>query len=184
MSIKAASIMTRRVVTVLPDDTVSVVAGLLANHGISAAVVCEENGKLLGIISEGDLLSPFAEENALHRSWWLSMVSAGAELAPTFAAYMRSGQRRVRDLMTTPVVTAAETTTLGDLADILLRYKMKRVPIVRDGKLVGVVSRADVISAFARLLEPSSTSDRHIPIGSTNLPLGRLHAIDARGAER
>lgn len=184
MTIDAAAIMTRRVVTVLPDDTVSTAAALLASHGISAAPVCDKDGRLLGMISEGDLLRPFGEKNRLHRSWWLSLVSAGSDMARALVAYMGSDQHRVRGLMTTPVVTAAETTSLGELADILLQYRIKRIPIVRDGKLVGVVSRADVISGFARALESSGPFDSQIPLGSTNLPVGRLRTGETMRAER
>lgn len=177
MSMNAASIMTHRVVTVEPDDTVAAVAGRLARHGISAAPVCDKDGKLLGMISEGDLLRPFAQDNKLLRSWWLSMLADGAELAPAFLNYMRSDRRRARDLMIGPVITANEAAGLSELAALFLRHRIKRVPIVRDGKLVGVVSRADLISALARAPEVlSSPSEAEVPIGSTRLPWRTLRA--------
>lgn len=129
MSMNAASIMTHRVVTVEPDDTVAAVAGRLARHGISAAPVCDKDGKLLGMISEGDLLRPFAQDNKLLRSWWLSMLADGAELAPAFLNYMRSDRRRARDLMIGPVITANEAAGLSELAALFLRHRIKRVPI-------------------------------------------------------
>ncbi len=177
MPITAASIMSQRVVTDRPDDTVAKAAATLAQHGISAAPVCDDDGKLLGMISEGDLLRPFGKENALRRSWWLSMLAQGIDLAPEFAAYLRSDQRRVRDLMTAPVVTAGEAASVGELADLLLRHRIKRVPIVHDGSLVGVVSRADLIGALARASEAFSSDREQTPIGSTNLPGRRLRSI-------
>ncbi len=168
MPITSASVMTHLVVSVRPDDTVAEAAALLARHGISAAPVCDKDGKLLGMVSEGDLLRPFGQENALHRSWWLGMLAQGAELAPAFAEYLRSDRRRVRDLMTGPVVTATEATPLGELADLLLRHKIKRVPIVRDGKLVGVVSRADLICALARAPETVGRDRQQSQAGSTS----------------
>ncbi len=173
MPITAASIMTHQVVTVRPDDTVAEVAAVLARHGTGEAPVCDNDGKLLGMISEGDLLRPFGTEHALHRSWWLSMLAEGIDLAPVFAAYLRSDQRRVRDLMTAPVVTAGEGASIGELADLLLHHRIKRVPIVHDGSLVGLVSRADLVCVLAQAPEALSSDQQQVPIGSTN-PLERI----------
>jgi CBS domain-containing protein len=150
MTIDAASIMTRAVVTAGPDDTVTQVAGLLAEHEISAVPVCDKDGKLLGMLSEGDLMRPFGQENELRRSWWLGMLAEGTDLAPEFLDYLRLDRRRAKDLMNTDVVSATEQASAGEIADLLSKHKIKRVPIVRDGKLVGIVSRADLIRAMAR----------------------------------
>lgn len=150
MTVYAESIMTRTVVTAGPDDTVSAVAALFSTHGISAVPVCDKEGKLLGIISEGDLMRPFGEANKLHRDWWLGLLADGEELAPEFVDYIRQDRRRAADLMTKEVVTATEDTPVDRIADLLQSHRVKRVPIVKDGKVVGVVSRADVIRAMAR----------------------------------
>src|ERR1700751_5319563 len=94
MTIEAASIMTRKVVTVGPDDSVARVAAVLAEHEISAAPVCDKEGKLLGMLSEGDLMRPFGQENALRRAWWLGMLAEGTDLAPEFLDYLRVDRRR------------------------------------------------------------------------------------------
>jgi CBS domain-containing protein len=159
MTVYAESIMTRTVVTAGPDDTVSAVAALFSKHGISAVPVCDKDGKLLGIISEGDLMRPFGEANKLRRDWWLGLLADGEELAPEFVDYMRQDRRRAADLMTKEVVTASEDTPVGRIADLLQSHRIKRVPIVRDGKVVGVVSRADVIRALAR--SPAEMSRSH-----------------------
>src|SRR6185437_1788911 len=99
MTIDAASIMTRTVVSARPDDTVAQVAALLTEHEISAVPVCDKDGKLIGMLSEGDLMRPFGEENALRRSWWLGMLAEGTDLAPEFLDYVRLDRRRARDLM-------------------------------------------------------------------------------------
>jgi len=150
MTIDAASIMTRTVVSARPDDTVAQVAALLTEHEISAVPVCDKDGKLIGMLSEGDLMRPFGEENALRRSWWLGMLAEGTDLAPEFLDYVRLDRRRARDLMQKDVVTATERSSAAEIADLLSKHKVKRVPIVRDGKLVGIVSRADLIRAMAR----------------------------------
>ncbi len=159
MTVYAESIMTRTVVTAGPDDTVSAVAALFSKHGISAVPVCDKDGKLLGIISEGDLMRPFGEANKLHRDWWLGLLADGEELAPEFVDYMRQDRRRAADLMTKEIVTATEDTPVDRIADLLQSHGVKRVPIVRDGKVVGVVSRADVIRAMARA--PAEMSRSH-----------------------
>jgi CBS domain-containing protein len=104
----------------------------------------------VGMISEGDLMRPFGAENALRRSWWLNVLAEGTELAPAFLDYVRADHRSAKDLMTAPVITAPYDATAPELADLLARHHIKRVPIIRDGKLVGIVSRADLVRAVAR----------------------------------
>ncbi len=150
MSIDAASIMTTHVVTALPDDTVAKVARLLAANQISAVPVCDADGTLLGMLSEGDLMRPFATETVTRRAWWLRMLAEGTELAPEFLNYVREDQRRAKDLMTTPVVSVTERASAQEIADLMMRHRIKRVPVLRDGKVVGIVARADLVRAIAR----------------------------------
>ncbi len=146
----AASIMTRKVVTVHANDTVARVARILAETAISAVPVCDESGALLGMVSEGDLMRPFANSNVRRRAWWLTLLADGTDLAPEFLDYVRVDRHQVGDLMTKPVITANETTSVTELAELMVQHRIKRLPIVRDGKLVGIVSRADVIRAIAQ----------------------------------
>lgn len=150
MSVDAASIMTRDVVTCGPDATVAEVAALLAEHEISGVPVCDKDGRLLGMLSEGDLMRPFGAANEMRRAWWLGMLAEGTELAPEFLDYVRVDKRRAHDLMTREVITATERTSAGEIADLINKHRIKRVPILRDGKLVGIVSRADLVRALAR----------------------------------
>ena len=149
MSLDAASIMTRDVITVSPDDTVAEVAKVMTEHGISAMPVCDKEGRLVGMISEGDLMRPFGEKHALRRAWWLDLLAEGTELAPEFLDCLRADHHKARDLMTKEVVTATETTSAAEIADLLSEHRVKRVPIVRDGAIVGIVSRANLIRALA-----------------------------------
>ncbi|HEY1930537.1 MAG TPA: CBS domain-containing protein [Acetobacteraceae bacterium] len=146
----AASIMTRNVITARADDTVAHVARLLSDNNISAVPVCDASGNLLGMVSEGDLMRPFIAENVRRRAWWLALLADGTDLAPEFLEYVRLDQHSVADLMTTHIVSAREATAVTELADMLVHHRIKRVPVLRDGKLVGIVSRADVIRAIAR----------------------------------
>jgi CBS domain-containing protein len=152
MPMNAASIMTRQIATVRPDSTVAEIARLMLDRDIRAVPVCAADGTLLGMISESDLMRPFREEHDLRRPWWLAVLSAGDQLGQALADYIRNDRRHAADLMTTPVITAAETADLGEIVLQLLRYRIKRMPIVRDGRLVGIVSREDLIRALA--LEP------------------------------
>jgi len=146
----AASIMTRDVVTARPTDTVAQVAHLLSEHAISAVPVCDDSGTLLGMVSEGDLMRPFVDSNVRRRSWWLTLLADGADLAPEFLDYVRLDRHEVGDLMTKPVITTSEGAHVTELAELMVRHRIKRLPIVRNGKLAGIVSRADVIRAIAQ----------------------------------
>ena len=146
----AATVMNRDVIVAKPGDSVAIVAQRLSEHQISAMPVCDSSGKVVGIISEGDLMRPFASAKALRGSWWLEMLGEGMQLAPEFVDYIRLDSRCARDLMTADVVTVTETTPVPRIAELLLEHNIKRVPVVRDGKLVGIVSRADIVRALVR----------------------------------
>lgn len=149
MSVDAASVMTHQVVTAEPDDTAADIAKQLAEHNISAMPVCDENGTLVGMISEGDLLRPFGREHHLRDPWRLGLVTDD-RLTRDLCEYVRSDRRRARDLMTLPVVSVTEDTSVCEIARLFVQHRIKRVPVVRRGVVVGIVSRADVIGALAR----------------------------------
>jgi CBS domain-containing protein len=153
MALKASDIMTRQVVTVGPEDIVKDIAAVLSGHDISAVPVCDEAGRMIGIVSEGDLMKPFGSANMLKRAWWLDLLAEGDDLAPDFLDYIKMDHRRARDLMTSPVVTASEDTLVSELADLMTDHRIKRLPIVRAGKLVGVVSRSDIVRT---LVDPAT----------------------------
>jgi CBS domain-containing protein len=142
--------MTTNVVTAKPDDTVAKVARLLSDHDISAVPICDAAGAVVGMVSEGDLIGPVGTTSSTKRSWWLNLLAEGTDLAPSFLDSIKVENRRVSDLMVTPVITAAPSMTVPELADLLMKYHIKRLPVVSDGKLVGIVSRANLIHAFAR----------------------------------
>lgn len=145
----AASIMTRNVVTARPSDTVSHVARLLSEHKISAVPVCDADGSLRGMVSEGDLMRPFSATNVERRARWLALLAEGTDLAPEFVDHVRMDRHSIGELMTSTVISAEEGTSVSHLAELMGQNHIKRLPILRDGKLVGIVSRADVIRAIA-----------------------------------
>ena len=144
-----STIMTREIISVRPGDTARAVAGTLALHRISAAPVLDDKGQLVGIVSEGDLMHAFGARHDLRRAWWLNMLAEGEQLAPEFLDYIRLDHRKASDFMTQPVVTATEAASLPEIADLLTEHHIKRVPLLRDGRMVGIVSRADIVRAIA-----------------------------------
>ena len=143
---KARDIMVSPVITVKPSSLVKDVARIFLERQISAAPVVDDDGRLVGIVSEGDLLHRHEAGTERRRSWWLRLLTDDAVLA---ADYVKAHARKVRDVMKHNVITATPQAELRDVAMLLEKHAIKRVPIVQDGKLVGIVSRANLIQAVA-----------------------------------
>jgi CBS-domain-containing membrane protein len=161
---KASDVMSVDVITVSPGVSVREVAGLLLKHRISALPVVDEQCALVGIISEGDLVRRAELDTDQRRSWWLDILANKTNEALA-AEYVKSHSRRVEDIMTRDVVTASPATPLRDIATALEKHRIKRVPIVANGKLVGIVSRSNLVQALASRSykdEPVSTQDADI----------------------
>lgn len=152
---QAIDVMTRDVITVDENAAIPEVANLLATRGISAVPVVDRAQRLVGVVSEGDLLHRVETGTARRRSWWLEMVSATDELARD---YVKSHGQRARDVMTRDVVSVVETTPLADIALLLETKGIKRVPVLRDGCIVGIVSRANLVQALAMTASQPSVS--------------------------
>lgn len=150
-AMKASDIMVTNVVTVGANSTVGDVAKLLFDKRISAVPVVGEKGELLGIISEGDLLRRAEVGTEKRRSWWLQALTSSDRLADEF---VRSHARKVTDVMTRQVITAGPDTPISEIATLLEKNGIKRVPIVMAGKVVGIVSRANLIQALASAAKP------------------------------
>ncbi len=149
---KASDIMATNVVTVGAEATIRDVAKLLFDKHISAVPVVGEKGELLGIVSEGDLLRRAEIGTERRRSWWLEALVSSNTLANEF---VRSHARKVADVMTRQVITAAPGTPISEIATLLEKNGIKRVPIVMAGKVVGIVSRANLIQALASTAKPN-----------------------------
>ncbi|MBX9701540.1 MAG: CBS domain-containing protein [Acetobacteraceae bacterium] len=154
---QAQDIMTTGLLTLTPDLTVGQAARMLASRGVSGAPVVDEEGKLLGMLTEGDLIRRLAAERDKPRSWFLGLFGSAPAQADHYA---RSHGRRVRDVMTTGIDSVAETTPVAEIAALLERRGIRRVPVLRDDKLVGIVSRADLLKAS--LAEPPA-ADAAVP---------------------
>lgn len=160
---RAMDVMTSNVITVDENASVQAVAKALVEHGISAVPVVGEDNRLIGMVSEGDLLHRPETGTEQWRAWWLEMMATRRQLA---TEYIKSHSDKVTDVMTRDVISVTEETAVSDIAILLETCRIKRVPVLRDGKLVGIVSRANLIRALAMTtIEPPSdieTDDRAI----------------------
>ena len=150
MAVKAKDIMTRDVVVASPHDDLRTIASLFVKHAISAVPICGPAGDLLGIVTERDLLRPFQETVQQKRDWWVEKLAEGDKLSGDFLDLTRAEHREAALLMTSPVVTATEDMELPALAELLSNKGVKRLPVLADGRVVGIVSRADLVRAIAR----------------------------------
>jgi CBS-domain-containing membrane protein len=158
---KARDVMVSPVITVKPSSSVKEVATTLLERRISAVPVVDDHGKLVGIISEGDLMHRSEAGTERQRPWWLLGWTGDETLA---AEYVKAHARKVADVMTRNVITATPETPLHEIAALLERNSIKRVPIVKDGQLVGIVSRANLIQAVA-----STRKELEIPLSDTSI---------------
>jgi CBS domain-containing protein len=146
----AIDIMTSPVITVTPDVSIAEIAQLMSHKHISAVPVCGLDGTLAGIVSEGDILRPLRESVKTRRDWWLGLLADGEELPREFLDYLRQDTRKAADMMVRHVITADKLATLPDLAELMMAHGVKRIPILHNHRVVGIVSRADIVAALAR----------------------------------
>lgn len=147
----AADVMVKSVICVRCDASVESIAETLLTNRISAVPVLDEAGGMIGIVSEGDLIRRVESSTERHRSWWLELLTEREVLA---REYLKSHGRKAIDVMTRPVITVKPETPLTELASLLEKYKIKRVPVMLEGEIVGIVSRANLIQSLAHRVVP------------------------------
>jgi CBS domain-containing protein len=145
---KTADIMTRNVVSVRPETTILQAAQLMLQHRISGLPVVDCDGHIVGIVTEGDFLRRVETGTQRKRTRWVEFLVGPGRLAED---YVRSSSRRVEDVMTRSVHTISEDTPLSDAVELMERHRIKRLPVLRDHKIVGIVSRANLLHALASL---------------------------------
>ncbi|CEP37264.1 MULTISPECIES: CBS domain-containing protein [unclassified Halomonas] len=158
---QAIDIMTPKVVSVGPDTEVREIAQLLLSHRISAVPVVDEAHQVIGIVSEGDLMRRVKGDGDHRDSWWLSLFTGGKDAGD----YVKSHGRKAHEVMTPNPMTVEENTPLHTIARMLEKHHIKRVPVLREGKLVGIVSRANLLQGIANAAvapTQSPTNDRQI----------------------
>jgi len=159
---RAIDVMVHDVLTVRPDTDVAEAIKLLAKHDVSALPVLDKDGNLVGILSEADLIRRVEIGTEKHRPRWLEAVTGASTLAEEFA---KSHGKKVGEVMTTGAISVSEDTPLSEIAAVLERNGIKRVPVVKNGKLVGVVSRSNLIQALASVIgriDQHNETDRQI----------------------
>jgi CBS domain-containing protein len=157
-----ADVMTARVITVSSETDVQEIARLLLEHNISAVPVVDDSGKVLGIVSEGDLMRRVDSDEGQRKSWWLRIFAGGSSASD----YIKTHARKAHEIMTRDPITITEDEPLHRVARLLEKHHIKRVPVVRDGKLVGIVSRANLLRGFSATAPdvetPITSDDRQI----------------------
>lgn len=136
--------MTRDVITVTPDTSLKDVARLLVANRISGVPVCGPNGEVLGVVSEADILRKeegISPDLARPLAWLVRRLDGELD---------KIGARTAGEAMTAPAITVRPTQHTSDVARLMVDYTINRVPVVAGGRLVGIVSRADLVRAFIR----------------------------------
>lgn len=142
---KAQDVMTTTVYTVDAETPVAAIARLLIERRISGVPVVDAENRVLGVVSERDLMRRPETGTIRPPGWWLGLVASSDELA---ADYVKTHGTKAKDVMSRPAVTVPEDADLADVARLLDRRGIKRVPVLRDGKLVGIISRANLLQGL------------------------------------
>ena len=148
----AGDLMTRDVAVVHPETSLLEAVKLLASRRISGVPVVDNESTVVGMLTEGDLVR-WHEGYTERQARWLDMLADGFELAPAFVEGIREQHRKVKNVMTSGVTTVTEEMPARDVAHLMYTKNIKRVPVLRDGKLVGIVARSDLVRALAQKLE-------------------------------
>ncbi len=160
---RARNVMTTNVITVQPDTGVPEIARLLLKYRISAVPVVDADQRVFGIVSEGDLMRRAETDTESRHSWWLESFVSTQDRA---GEYIKTQGLKAGDVMTRDVVGVTEDTPLYEIAGLLEKHYIKRVPVTRDGRLIGIVSRANLLHGLAakgaESTGPSSSDDQTI----------------------
>ncbi len=150
----AADVMTPDVIFASPETPLPELVRLMLDYRISALPVVDA-GHIVGIISEGDLLRRVETGTEPSPSRWLELVTSTDRLA---AGYTRSHGRKAAEIMTRDVVTVTDTTPIAAVAHLMETRRIKRVPVTREGRLVGIVSRRNLLQALATTLSVAAVT--------------------------
>jgi CBS domain-containing protein len=144
----ALETMTKDVITVGPDTTVTEIAAMLVRHRISAVPVLSADDRVIGIVSQTDLGHRSETGTEKKRKWWLELFADADSRA---REYVKSHGLRASDVMTRLVVSVASTASLAEVAEILDTHRIRQVPVMENGKLLGMISRADLVRRLAEV---------------------------------
>ena len=142
---KVADIMTRHVVTATADTSIAEIAQMMLAHRVSAIPVVDDQSHLIGLVSEHDLLRHPPGDSP--RAWWLRLFDKDLVRLEEIAT---ARHRRARDVMQVRVRTVSEAMPIGVLGSLMQRRRLKHLPVLHSGKLIGIVSRGDLIAALMK----------------------------------
>ena len=145
---KARDIMTSEVATVRLETSVREIAALMMEKNISGVPVVSDDGTIVGMVSEGDLLHRAEVGTERKHKWWFRLF-ADSETAAL--EYVKAHGLSAADVMSRYVISVRDEADLRDVADILDSHRIKRVPVLRDGRLVGIISRRDLVRALSQV---------------------------------
>jgi CBS domain-containing protein len=158
----AADVMTRNILSVRPDAAIAEAIKLMLDNRISGLPVIDEAGRLVGILTEGDLLRRGETATERHRPRWLEILMGPGRLAEE---YVRTHGRKIGEVMTRDPVCVRPDTALKEIVELMERHRIKRVPVLEGEVMVGILSRADLLRGLAGALEAApvaATSDEEI----------------------
>lgn len=153
---QAKDVMTANVETVTPDTEVTEIARRLIARNVSALPVVDGDNRVVGIVSEGDLMRRSENETERQPSWWIRVFAEPEDRARD---YIKSHGMRADDIMSRNVISVREETPLAEIAETLERHHIKRVTVLRDGKLCGIVSRANLLQGLVAAGAKAAVSD-------------------------
>jgi len=155
--LKASDVMTRNVLTVGPESSVAQAIRLMLDNNISGLPVLAADRKVVGILTEGDLLRRGETGTERHRPRWLEILMGPGRAA---GDYVRTHGRKVEDIMSTDLVNVAADTPLDEVVGLMERRRIKRVPVVEGDALIGIVSRADLLRSLLGVLDAQPAESR------------------------
>jgi CBS domain-containing protein len=141
-----------------PDATVGEIAALLVRHRISAVPVVTEENRVIGIVSQTDLAHRSETDTEKRRKWWLEIF---ADADAKAREYVKSHARKARDIMTRHVISVSPKASMAEVADLLDTQRIRQVPVMENGKLLGMISRTDLVRKLAEVtvVAPAARSD-------------------------
>ena len=144
----AQEAMSKDVITVGPEATVAEIAGLLVRHRISAVPVVSQDSRVIGIVSQTDLAHRSETGTEKRRKWWLEVFADSDAKARD---YIKSHGLKAQDVMSRVIVSVSKHANLSEVADILDTHRIRQVPVMDGGKLVGMISRTDLVRKLAEV---------------------------------
>ena len=153
---QAKDVMTASVVTATPETEVAEIARRLVARNISAMPIVDAENQVVGIVSEGDLMRRAENETERRPSWWIRAFTSSEDRARDF---LKTHGKTARDIMSRNVISVSEDTELAEIAETLEKHHIKRVTVLRDGKLVGIVSRANLLRGLVAAGTKAVASD-------------------------